>query len=97
MKLEDARGAVGEVSVVGWAEDARNGGDGALGRARAACHWWEVKGEADTYIHLSETTRLKEVKLATSISPWRLKRSLHISCFVLFRAAAVGGASDFMM
>lgn len=45
---------------------------------------------ADTDTHLSGTARLTEVKLATPISPRRLKRSLYVSCSVLLHAAAVG-------
>lgn len=71
------------------AKDARNEGP-----APRVCTGWlsPMGGErgAHTHTRLSETARLKGLKLATSLSPQRLKRSLHISCSVVFHAAAVG-------
>lgn len=64
------------------AKDARNEGP-----APRVCTGWlsPMGGErgAHTHTRLSETTRLKGLKLATSLSPQRLKRSLHISCCVV--------------
>lgn len=64
------------------AKDAKNEGP-----APRVCTGWlsPMGGErgAHTHTRLSETTRLKGLKLATSLSPQRLKRSVHISCCVV--------------